>query len=32
MVIAGQGTVAFELLQQWNHEYSLDYVFVPVGG
>lgn len=29
LVIAGQGTVAFELLQQTS---TIDYIFVPVGG
>lgn len=29
LVIAGQGTIAMELMQQWR---KLDYVFVPVGG
>ncbi|WP_413113667.1 threonine ammonia-lyase, biosynthetic [Thaumasiovibrio sp. DFM-14] len=29
MVIAGQGTIGMELLQQNSH---LDYIFVPVGG
>lgn len=29
LVIAGQGTVALELLQQWR---EVDYVFVPTGG
>lgn len=29
LVIAGQGTIACELLQQWR---DVDYVFVPVGG
>ena len=29
LVIAGQGTIAMELLRQWRH---LDYVFVAVGG
>lgn len=28
-VIAGQGTIALELTQQWQ---AIDYVFVPVGG
>lgn len=29
LVIAGQGTIALELLSQWQ---QVDYVFVPVGG
>ena len=29
LVIAGQGTVALEINQQWR---DVDYVFVPVGG
>ncbi|MBJ6969919.1 pyridoxal-phosphate dependent enzyme, partial [Vibrio cholerae] len=29
LVIAGQGTIGMEMLQQNGH---LDYIFVPVGG
>lgn len=32
-IIAGQGTVAYEMLDQMkNREVTLDYVFVPIGG
>ncbi len=30
LVIAGQGTIAMEILRQFNQ--NLDYIFVPVGG
>lgn len=31
-IIEGQGTVGFEILQDWNQSEKIDYIFIPIGG